>query len=158
MRKQMLWVYALCLALLLCGCGGQGSTDLIPASPEPTAVPAPAPTETPEPSAFPEPTDTAEPMAAPEPIPTPGPRPGPQPGKQIRAAISFEAELSLDEGVALVEKALGHELDVVRRMETANAVSVWIAPGELETIRQLEGVRSAEEEILNSPGGTSRGG
>lgn len=155
MKQNVYRLLILCFALLLlCGCAsgrpGDGPTD----TPEPTEEPDPStiPETTTPPTAVPEPSPSPEPTASPEPTPTP------RPEKQIRVSIGFEEDLSLDEGIARVEQALGHELDVVWRFESIRVVSVWIGPGELEPIRQVEGVRTAEEENLNSPGGVKTAG
>lgn len=76
----------------------------------------------------------------------------PEERELIWVGISFEPSLSLEDGRAMVEESLGHSLDAVRLIPTANALSAQVTRAELELIRQLDGVRSAQEETLNEPG------
>ena len=127
---------------VLCGCGGRAE----PSKPSPSA-------ETPRPVM-----ETSSPVSEPGPQESPAQTPEPTPGERIRVGIAIDRDLSLDEGVLQIEDALGHKLDVVWQFETAHAISAWLAPEELETVRSLEAVVSAEEELLNAPNGVTVSG
>lgn len=150
-RKRILgFSWALLILLFLCACAGApapGPTEAPGETTEP-APPSAEPTASPEASA--EPTTSLE--ASAEPTALPEASAEPTPGREpVRAGIAFDGDLDPEEGIRRIQEALGHELDVVWRMKSANVISVNVDRTELERIRQVDGVRSVEEELLNEP-------
>ena len=72
---------------------------------------------------------------------------------EARACLAG-VEAGQQEVLKRIEERLGHPIKVVWRFtRSANVISAWANPSELETIRSVEGVASVTEETRNEPNG-----
>ncbi len=70
---------------------------------------------------------------------------------RIRAAVRLEPGMEPDAVLAAIEERLGRCPRQVWRLGGGRVLSLWIGRGELELIRQIPGVRSAQEEGKFAP-------